>query len=90
MSLPVTMFSLHGPPLHDPRRDGLPARMVRPILTSSRAMRVRRQAEHHGDAAVVVERGAEDAAAAARRLVVVLDVVEQQRLAGAGALRAAA
>ena len=50
-------------------------------------MGVGRQAEHHGDAAVVVERGAEDAAAAARRRVVVLDVVEQERRAGAGALR---
>ena len=50
-------------------------------------MRVRRQAQHHRDAAVAVEAGAEDATAAALRLVVVLDVVEEQRLAGAGALR---
>src|SRR5262249_51194305 len=50
-------------------------------------VRVGRQAEHHGDAALVVEGRAEYAAAAALRLVVVLDVVEQERTAGAGALR---
>ena len=48
---------------------------------------VGRQPQHHGDAAVIIERGAEDAPAAARRRVVVLDVVEDERLAGAGPLR---
>jgi len=50
-------------------------------------MGVGRQPQHHGDAAVIVERGAENAPAAARRRVVVLDVVEDERLAGAGPLR---
>ena len=50
-------------------------------------MGVGRQPQHHRDAAVVVERGAEDAPAAARGRVVVLDVVEDERLAGAGPLR---
>src|ERR1700748_820395 len=52
-------------------------------------MAVGRQPQHHGDAAIVVERGAENAPAAARRRVVVLDVVEDERLAGAGTLRQA-
>src|SRR6516164_2157520 len=50
-------------------------------------MGVGRQPQHHRDAAVIVERGAENAPAAARRRVVVLDVVEDERLAGAGPLR---
>ncbi len=50
-------------------------------------MGVGRQPQHHRDAAVVVERRAEDLPAAARRRVVVLDVVEDERLAGAGSLR---
>ncbi len=50
-------------------------------------MGVGRQPQHHCDAPVAQQRGSEDAAAAAVRLVVVLDVVEQQRLAGPGALR---
>ena len=77
---------LHRPGRDDLRRNAAGQSGAADLDQLAR-MRVGRQSEHHRDAPVVVERGAEDAAAAARRRVVVLDVVEQERLAGAGTLR---
>src|SRR5262249_36771112 len=79
---------LHRPRGDDLGRDGAAQDGAGDLHQLARVA-VRRQPQHHGDAAIIVERGAEDAPAAARRRVVILDVVGDERLGGAVAVRQA-
>ena len=77
---------LHRSGFDDPRRNAAIETGAADLHEFAR-VRVGREPQHHGNAPIARQAVGEDPAAAAVRFVIILDVVEQQRRAGARALR---